>query len=71
MLDYLRRQGKSLVFSKTTTTMLQKPGTLMMGMLMGSIGFVAWDLGPPGLFANILLFSRIYPSPKRDVRRLY
>ena len=71
MFDRLRRQGELLISSKTMTTMLQKPGTLMVALLMGSVGFVAWDLGPPGTFANILLFSRIYPSPKKDVRRLY
>ena len=67
MFDRLRKHGELLVSSK----MLHKPGTLMLALLMGSVGFVAWDLGPPGTFANILLFSRIYPSPKRDIKRLF
>ena len=67
MFDRLRRQREVLVSSK----MLHKPGTLVLALFMGSVGFVAWDLGPPGTFANILLFSRIYPSPRRDIKRLF
>ena len=71
MLERLKRERELLVSSKRMRKMLHKPGTLMLALLMGSVGFVAWDLGPPGTFANILLFSRIYPSPKRDIKRLF
>ena len=71
MFERLKRERELLVSSKRMRKMLHKPGTLMLGLLMGSVGFVAWDLGPPGTFANILLFSRIYPSPRRGIKRFF
>ena len=74
MLDRLRRHGAILTSSKTMSKILNKSanqaGTMGFGMFVGIVGFIAWDLGPPGTFANILLFSRIYPSPKKN-RRSY
>ena len=74
MFDRLRRHRATLTSSKTMSKILQNPanqaGTIGFGMFVGIVGFIAWDLGPPGTFANILLFSRIYPSPKKN-RRSY
>ena len=75
MFDRLRRHRAILTsYSKTMSKILQNPanqaGTIGFGMFVGIVGFIAWDLGPPGTLANILLFSRIYPSPKKN-RRSY
>ena len=74
MFDRLRRHRATLTSSKTMSKFLHNPGnqagTIGFGMFVGIVGFIAWDLGPPGTFANILLFSRIYPSPKKN-RRSY
>ena len=74
MFDRLKRHTATLTTSKTMSKILQNPanqaGTVGFGMFVGIVGFIAWDLGPPGTLANILLFSRIYPSPKKN-RRSY
>ena len=73
MFDRLRRHSRAILTS-SMSKILQNPGnqagTVGFGMFVGIVGFIAWDLGPPGTFANILLFSRIYPSPKKN-RRSY
>ena len=70
MFDRLRRHRA--ILSSSMSKILQNPanqaGTVGFGMFVGLVGFIAWDLGPPGTFANILLFSRIYPSPKKNRR---
>merc|ERR1719403_550294 len=72
MFDRLRRHRA--ILTSSMSKILQNPanqaGTVGFGMFVGIVGFIAWDLGPPGTLANILLFSRIYPAPKKN-RRSY